>query len=483
MVSQIPVLYTEQQVPYSGPGQCQSLTQAHSSVTGDSKPIRIATSQSAQCLRSLPLLPVPRPFASQNYAKNNSDSFPPPPPPDSHPSSAANLGLKTPSAFFPLPPHTGHSDAQLVADRQAYDLVSSSADNSKQSVQYSTEFPGKSVAQTLGVVSTPLSTEDEKQYTNFPFPTQISIGRPSQTMTHARDGTFVSEQRAHEIAYSTQIPVGLVSQHSKAMDIPREGSNEVMGNKYITPSGSSDKGVDIPGENKQTAGDEVRASRHPAGVSFSTQIKAVNLQTTEPISGHLHRNGPLVPCGYISTVENHNNGANSVEGYSDKVKFPCLQQGGISGTSFLKDRDLSTEHSSYDVAYSSVVPVHKPSSHSFPVNSGVCIASKDSSVSEYPSSVPWFPQLENSCVIPQDAKFIPYLTSTSGQVVHSVPIAGDSMPKSALVMQQSHLAQEQPESATVEHELAGKLEQLTGMRIFFLQFLNIMYFGSVSMSC
>jgi hypothetical protein len=87
-------------------------------------------------------------------------------------------------------------------------------------------------------------------------------------------------------------------------------------------------------------------------------------------------------------------------------------------------------------------------------------------VSECPNSVLGFPQVQNSGVIPQDAKFIPCLTSTSGQVVHSVPIAGDSMPKSALVMQQSHLAQEQPESATVEHELAGKLEQLTGMRIF-----------------
>jgi hypothetical protein len=44
------------------------------------------------------------------------------------------------------------------------------------------------------------------------------------------------------------------------------------------------------------------------------------------------------------------------------------------------------------------------------------------------------------------------------------------MPKSALVMQQSHLAQEQPESATIEQKLAGKLEQLTGMIIFFLIF-------------
>lgn len=186
----------------------------------------------------------------------------------------------------------------------------------------------------------------------------------------------------------------------------------------------------------------------------------MNLQTDEPISGHLHRNGPSVPCGYLSTVGNHNNVAHSSEGYSDKLKFPCLQQGGISGTNFLKDRDLSAEHTSYDVAYSSAAPGHKLS-HSFPLNSGVRIASKDGSVSEYPSSVPGFQQVENSGVIPQDAKFIPYFTSTLGQVVHSVPISGDSMPKSARVMQQSHLAQEQPESATIEHELAGKLEQLT----------------------
>jgi hypothetical protein len=378
------------------------------------------------------------------------------------------LGLKTPSAFFPVPPHTGHIDAQLVADRQAYDMVSSSADNSKQSVQYSTEFTGRSVAQTLGVVSTPVSTEDEKQYTDLPFPTQVSIGQPSQTMTHARDGTFISEQQTHEIAYSTQMPVGLVSQHSKALDIQREASDEVMGNKHIAPSNSSDIGVDISGENKQTAGDGVRASRHPVGVSFSTEMKAENSQTTEPISGHLRRNGPSVPSGYISTIENHNDDAHFFEGYSDKPKFPCLQQGGISGTNFLKDRDLSAECISYDVAYSSAAPGHKPSSHSIPINSGVHIESKDSSVSEYPNSVPRFPQVENSSVIPQEAKFLPYSASILGQVVHSIPIDGDSMPKSALMMQQSHLAQEEPESATIEDELAGKLEQLTGMRIFFL---------------
>jgi hypothetical protein len=421
----------------------------------------MATSQSAQCLRSLPSLPVPRPFAPQNYAKNNLDSFPTPP--DFHSFSAAYLGLKTPSAFFPLA-HTGHTDAQCIADQQACDLISSSADNTKQSVQYSTEYPGRDVAQTLGVVTTSVSTEDDKQYAHFPFPTQVSVLQPSQTMTHARDGTFVSEQQAHEIAYSTQMPVGLVIQHSKALDITRGAPNEVGGNNHVTPCNMRDTGVDIPGENKQTAGDEVRASRHSEGVSFSTEIKAVDLQATEPISGQLHRNGPTVLGGYVSTIGNCDSGARSFEGYSDKPKFPCFQQGAGSGANFLKDGYLSAEQNSYNVTYSSAAPGHN-SSHSFPLNRGIHIASKGSSLSEYPDSVPGFPQVENSGVIPQDAKFVPY-SSVLGQVVHSAPIAGDSMPKSALMMQQSHLAQELPESATVEHELAGKLEQLTGTWIF-----------------
>jgi hypothetical protein len=371
------------------------------------------------------------------------------------------LGLKTPSAFFPLA-HTGHADAQLIADQQACDLISSSTDNSKQSVQYSTEYPGRDVAQTLGVVTTSVSTENEKQYAHFPL-------QPSETMTHARDGTFVSEQQAHEIAYSTQMPVGLVSQHSKALDITRGAPNEIGRNKHVAPSNSRDTGVDIPGENKQTAGDEIRALRHSEGVSFSTEIKAVNPQTTEPISDQLRKSGPSVQGGYISTTGNSNSGAYCFEGYSDKPKFPCLLRGAVSGTNFLKDGHLSAEQNLYDVAYSSAAPGHN-SSHSFPLNSGMHIASKDSSLCEYPNSVPGFPQVENSAVIPQDAKFVPY-SSILGQVAHSVPIAGDSMPKSALVMQQSHLAQEQPESATIEHELAGKLEQLTGTGIsFFFSF-------------
>jgi hypothetical protein len=382
------------------------------------------------------------------------------------------LGLKTPSAFFPLP-HTGHTDAQLVTDRQACDLISSSADSPKQSVQYSKDYRGRDVAQTMGVVSIPLSTEDEKQYTHLLFPPQVSIGQPNQTVTHARDGTFVSQQQAHEIAFSTQVPVGSVSQHSKAFDITREAPNEATGKKHAAPSYSSEIGVDISGENKKTAGDEVRASRHLEGVSFSTEIKAVNVQTTEPISGHVHRNGPSVLGEYITTVGNRSNGAHSFEGCIDKPTFPCLQQGSVSGSNFLKDGYMSAEHNSYDVAYSS---------HSLPLNSGVHIASKESSVSEYPNSIPGFRQTEDSGVIPQDAKFFPFSTSILGQVVHSIPIAGDSMPKSALVMQQRHLTQEQPELATTEHELAGKLEQLTGMRISF-QFINIVCYGSDSPYC
>jgi hypothetical protein len=469
--TQIPVLYTEQRVPYSGPTRHQSITVAHSSVTGESKPIKIATSQSAQCLKSLSSLPLPRPFTPQNYDKHYSDSFPPPPLPDSLPSSAANLGLKTPSAYFPIPRHVGYVDAQLVADQQAHDLASSIADHSNQGVQYSTELPSRHVAQILGDVSAPVAAEeDRKQYINVPFPTPVSVGQPSHTLTHARDGTFLSEQQAHEIAFSTQIPVGLVSQHSKALDIPREVSDQSTGSKHMSPSGSSNAVIDVPGENKQVARDGViTASRCPAGVSFSTEIKGKNSQTTESVSDLLRGNGTLIQDERISKIPNHDDGANSFQRPSDKAEFPYLHQGGISGINFLQDRDMSGEQYPYNVAYHSACPGQKSSLHSFPINSDVHTIPKDSSLPQYPNNVPRFSQVGDSGVIPQDARFLPYSTNILEQVAHSIPIAGDSLPKSAHVMQQSHLVdQEGPECESVEQELTGKLEQLTGISIFYI---------------
>lgn len=457
-------------MPYSVPTQHQS-TVAHSSVTGECKPIRIATSQSAQCLRSLPSLPLPRPFASQKCDKNDPDSIPPLPLPDSFPSNAANLGLKTPSAFFPLPHYVGH-DAQLVSDQHSHDLASLAADNFKQGVQYSSELPGRDVAQTLGDISAPLSTEDEKQYMNVPFPTQVSPGKPSQTLKHARDGTSVSEQQAHEVAYSTEMPIWVISQHSKALHIPREASDQTTENKRVSSSGSSNTATGIPGENKQTAREGViTASRHPVGVSFSTRLKEENSQTTEPISDLLHGNG------VISTIQNYDDSAHSCKGPNEKPKFPSHQQSGISGTNFLQDRVISVEQYPYDIAYSSASLGQKSSLHSFPIKSGSHNVPEDSSMSQYLNSVPRFSQVGNSGVIPHDATFLPYSTNISGQVVHSVPIGGDSMPKLAHVMQQSHLAhQEQLEPETAEHELAGKLEQLTG--ISFFSYFSVVCFGT-----
>lgn len=454
-------------MPYSGPAQHKSITVAQSSVTGESKPIKIATSQSAQCLSSLSSLPLPRPFAPQNYDKNRSDSFPPPPLPDSLPSTVANLGLKTPSAYLPLPRHVGYVDARIVADQQAHDVSSSTAYNFKHGVQYSTELPGKDVAETLGDISAPVTGENKKEYVNVPFPTYISVEKPSHTLTHASDGAFVSEQQAHEIAFSTQMPVGLVSQHSKSLDIAREVYNQSTGNKHVSPFCSSDAVTGVPGENKQNERvGVVTASIHPAGVSFSTETKAKNSQTGELPSNLLHGKGTLIQDECISLIPNNGIDAYSSQGPSDKAEFPCFQQGGISGMNFLQDRDLSAEQYPYNVAHSSACPGQKSSLHSFPISNDVRTVPNDSSLSQYPN-VPRFSQVGDSCVISQDAMFLPCSKNVLEQVVHSVPIAGDSMPKSAHVMQQGHLAdQEGPESETVEHELTGKLEHLTGINTF-----------------
>lgn len=433
-------------------------------MTGECKPIRIVTSQSAQSLKSLPSFPMPHPFTPHIHDKNDQDNFLPPHLHDSHPSSAANLGLKTPSAFFPSLHHVGHADAQLAVGHHAHYLASSTAVSSKQGVQNSTNLSGRDVAQTVGGNSSLESAKDKKQFINVPLPTQVPVGQSVQILTHARDGTFVADEQAHEIVYSTQMPVGLVSQQSKALDVPREASDHVTGNKPVFPSSSSVD--DIPNKSKQISRDGViTALRHPAGVSFSEDIKAQNSESTEPISDLLHMYDPSVKHRYGSTVQNPDDGTHSFKGLSYKVDLPCLQQGEVSGTNCLQD--VSSEQSACNVADSLSGQQQKSSQCSFPTKNGVHNISKECSAFEYPYSDPRSLQVGHSGVVPQDATFLPYSTNTVGHIVHSVPVDGDSMPKSALVMQQSHEAQQkEPGLEAVGHELAGKLQQLAGTKIF-----------------
>jgi len=460
----MPVLYTEQRVPYSGPNQSQSVTVAHSSVTGECKPIRIATSQSAQSLKSVSSFPIPRPFKSHIHGKNDQDNIPPPLLDDSLSSSAANLGLKTPSAFFPSQHHVGHADAQLGVDRQAHYLSSCTAHSSKQDVQYSAKLPGRDVAQTVGSTSSLESATDEKQFMNMPFHAEASVGQPIQILTHARDGTFMTDQETHEIAYSTQMPVGLVSQQSKTLDVPTEASDHVTGKKHEFPSSSSIE-ADILDKSKQIARDGViTASRHPAGVSFSEKMKTENTQSTERISGLLHTYDPAFQHRYSSTVQNPEHGAHSVQGLRDNAEHTSLQQGEVSGTTCLQG--VSSEQPAYNVADSLSGQQQKSSPYSFPTKNGVHNIPKDFSASEYQNSDPRSHQVGQSGFSPQDATILPCSTNVVGHIVHSVPIDGDSMPKSAHVMQQSHVAKHELDQEDVEHELAGKLQQLAGMKIF-----------------
>ena len=477
----VPVLYAEQRVPYSEPTQSQSITVALSSVTGECKPIRIATSQSAQSLKSLHSFPIPRPFASQIHGRNDQGNVPPPHLHDSLSSSASNLGLKTPSAFFPSLHHVGHTDAQLAVDRQAHYLASSTIHSSKQGVQNSTKLTGRNVAQTVGSTSSLEPPMDETKFMDMSFNAEAPVGQPVEILTYARDGTLVSEQQTHEIAYSTQMPVGLVSQHSKKLDVPREASDHVTENKHVFPSSSSIE-VDIPDKSKLIARDGViAASRHPAGISFSEEMKTEKLRSTERISDLLHTHDPSFEHRYSSTIQNPDYGALSVKGLRDKTELPCLQQGEVSGTSCLQD--VSSEQSACNVADSLTDQQQKSSPHSFPTKNGVHNIPRDCSASEYPNNDPRSLQVGHSGVSPQDATFLPYSTNILGHVVHSVPIDGDSMPKSAFVMQQSHVEQhKEPDHEAVEHELAGKLQHLAGIWIFF-HFFNILYFGSGSLLC
>ena len=516
-------------MPYSGPTQSQSVTLAHSSMTGECKPIRIATSQSAQSLKSMSSFPIPRPFAPHIHGKNDQDNIPPPLLHDSL-SSAANMGLKTPSAFFPSQHHVGHTDAQLSADRQAHYLSSSTA-SSKQDLQYSTKFPGRDVAQTLGSTnsleaatdekqfinmpfhgetpvgqlssdrqahylssSTPHSSKhdsqystklpgrditqtlgstnsleaatDEKQFINMPFYAEAPVGQPIQILMPARDGTFVTDQQTNEIAYSTQMPVGLVSQQSKTLDISREASDHVAGKKPEFPYSSSIE-VNILDKSKQIARDGViTASRHPAGMSFSEDVKTENMQNTEQISDLLLAFDPAFQHRYNSTVQNPDYGSHSVKWLSDKAEHPSLQQGEVSGTTCLQD--VPSEQCAYNVGDSLSGQQGKSYPYFFSTKNGVHNIPKDCSASEYQNSDPRSLQVGQSGVSPHDATLLPSSTNAVGHIVHSLPIDGDSMPRSAHVMQQSHAAQYiEPDQEAVEHELAGKLQQLAGIRIFY----------------
>jgi len=435
---------------------------AHSSVTGECKAIRIATSQSAQSLKSMSSFPIPRPFTPHIHGKNDQDNIPPPHLHDSL-SSAANLGLKTPSAFFPSQHNIGHTDSQLATDHRAHYLSSSTAHSSKQDVQYSTKLQGSNVAQTVRSTSSLESNTDEKQFINMPFHAEAPVGHPVQILTHARDGTFVTDQQTNEIAYSTQMPVGLVSQQSKALDISQEASDHVAGKKPEFPYSSSIE-VDILDKSKQIARDRViTACRHAAGITFSKDVKTENMQNTERISDPLLTYDPAFQHRYSSTVQNPDYGAHSVKWLSDKAEHPSLQQGEVSGTTYLQD--VSSEQCVYNVADSLSGRQGKSSPYSFPTKNGVHNIPKDCSASEYQNSDPRYLQVGQSGVSPQDVALLPCSTNAVGHIVHSIPIDGDSMPKSAHVMQQSHVAQHmEPDQEAVE--LAGKLQQLAGIRIF-----------------
>jgi hypothetical protein len=195
-------------------------------------------------------------------------------------------------------------------------------------------------------------------------------------------------------------------------------------------------------------------------------MKTENLQSTERIPDRLHTYDPSFQHRYRSTIQNPDYGALSVKGLGDEEKHPSLQHG---GTGCLQN--VSSEQSSCNVADSLSGQQWKSSPHSFPTKNGVHNVPKDFSAYEYLNSDPRSLQVGHSGVSPQDATFLPYSTNTVGHVVHSVPIDGDSMPKSAHMMQQNHMAQhEDSDQEAVEHELAGKLQQLAGIKIFFFHF-------------
>lgn len=382
-VTKLPVLYSEQRLKYSGPARHQSVTIAHASLTGESRPIRISTSQSAQCLKSLPSLPLPRPYAAQHYDKDESNSFPPPPP-DMLPSSATNLGLKTPSAFLPPVQY----NAQVVGSHQTHDLLHSSElplnqgqtstlgeiarDKLKPDVQTSSQVPGKY----YGRQDAPVGESGNK----FNVPGEM------KPLTYASDGTFVSEQQAHDVAFSSQMPVGMMSQ-SKALNALKDDSNLIPGED------------DVP-SNPYTKESAISESQHP-----------------------------MLKDGKLNATQNPEQG---------------VSRGADDGTV------LTSQHPS-NVVYSSSVPGQKSSAHSIPSFGSLLNNGKSSSD-------------PTGAVSSQDAKFVPYLTNVSGQIVHSAPIAGDSMPKSAHILHQSHLVQQEGwELDGVENELAGKLEQLIGL--------------------
>ena len=334
---QLPVLYHEQRLRYSGP-----------KTQGESRPVKLAMSQSAHCLQSLP-----RPYTVQPYDDNDL----PPPPPDLLPSSGSNLSLKTPSAF--LPP--------------------------------------------VGDLGSKLHYAENKL----------------RTLTYASDGAFISEQLAHDVAFSSQIPVGMVSQQSKMLRVSGEGR---------IPS-SDPKARDDKSPPPSSAPGSISSLPHSASTS------------------HLQD-------GAIVTSKSHSDVAYS--GAGSNVPSNVTYSGAGSNVPSNVAYSGAGSNVPSNVAYSGA-DSNVPSNVTYS-GTGSNVPSNVAYSSSVPSGMPQFSHRQHGATYsspPLEAKYVPYSTNVTGQLVHSAPIAGDSMPKAAHVLQQ--------EGWEPETELSGKLEQLAGM--------------------
>ncbi|PSN56759.1 hypothetical protein C0J52_00029 [Blattella germanica] len=339
-VMKLPMLYNEHRLTYSGPTRHQSTTTAQASFTGESRPIRIASSRSAQCLKSLPSFPLLRPYTAQHYDKDDPNSFPPPPPDLLPP-----VDLKTPSAFLPSSHQGVPTVAQTIVGQTSRDLV------------HSSQLP-------LNPSQNSAALARGEEYEHVPGRYHGDV----KPQTYARDGTFVSDQHAPDIAYSTQMPVGLVSQQSRHLGLSKAGSKEM---------GANESGEDV-----------IQGSKHPG---------------SRPQDGKFYTN------------QNPQDVLYSTMAPSSKPKFSSIQH----GSALPDDRTTSDAHSSVHGEQPPIESVHLQSELPVPFFSGVA---------------------------------------------HSAPIAGDSMPKAAQVLHQSHLVQQQEwEPNSLENELSGKLEKVVGL--------------------
>ncbi|XP_067015125.2 uncharacterized protein Tes [Anabrus simplex] len=505
-VTKVPGLYSESRILMQGPHQLHSTSQ----VLG--RPL--ASSQSADSIRTLPPIPslplgynsVPRPFQPHTRASNedDDDDLPPPPLPDSLP---PNLDLKTPSAFIPnwSLPQQKLQDGTLSGVGLVGDVVHSvgvpgeqwmSSDPSQahrqsapNSLQHGLlgQYPAASGRVILqgGLSSHKLHSENipgqGAKYTAALASSGATQGLPqnaSLSVLHTEKGMSQSSGvPSHSGNYTRPLQAqgGRQIQEPRYGSVPPDGGSAAMlpqdGTTLasLPPKGMAHASA-APGQiapqysanlkNKAVMGSRsakgevgawpqdgvLKASTYPQGVAHSSPASGMpsNIGQKGDIGPHPY-DGVVMANAYPQGVAHSSSAPGQmIPGMSSAI--------GQNGVPRVQDGTLSGVKLPHEVAYSSSVPGQKAPVLSASLGDHGAIPQYPAPQLQYVSEAPGEGMVAST--LPVDGVLTASLRP-QGELASSSAVATDALPKSALVMQQTH------PTLGVE-DLTGLMEQLSG---------------------